>query len=68
LAVVYAGELQRRVLVTNRDLITALQDFKSSSDKASRALLFATWVLVILTLAIVALTIVLVLSELSILH
>jgi hypothetical protein len=41
----------------------ALKGFKESSDRASRRLLVATWVLVTLTVAIVGLTIALVLGE-----
>jgi hypothetical protein len=43
------GELQRRLLESNRQL-------KSSSDKASRRLLVATWVLIVLTVVIAILT------------
>jgi hypothetical protein len=61
----YAGELQRRVLVTNRELIDALRDFNTTSDTASRRLLVATWVLIVLTVIIAAFAIVLVWSELA---
>ena len=54
----YPGELQRRLLESNRELTVALRGFKEASDTASRRLLGATWVLIALTLAIVGLTIV----------
>jgi hypothetical protein len=64
----YAGELQRRVLDSNRELTVALRDFKTASDTASDRLLRATWVLVVLTVVIAVFTIVLVLCELGTLH
>jgi len=55
-------EFNRRLVKTNKELIRAIGDFKAASDTASARLLIATWVLVALTIAIVALTVVLVLD------
>jgi hypothetical protein len=41
----YPGELQRRLLESNRELTAALHAFKASSDTASDRLLRLTWVL-----------------------
>jgi hypothetical protein len=49
-------EFSRRLVTTNKELIQAIRDFESASDKASGRLLFVTWVLVGLTVAIVGLT------------
>jgi hypothetical protein len=46
----------------NRRLLLALKGFKESSDTASRRLFWATVVLVVLTAAVVALTIVLIVT------
>jgi hypothetical protein len=58
----YPGELQRRVLESNRDLTAALGAFKASSDTASSRLLRLTWVLIGLTAVLVLLTVVLVVT------
>jgi hypothetical protein len=52
----YPGELQRRLLVSNRELTAALHAFKASSDTASRRLSRLTWVHIGLTIVLAVLT------------
>lgn len=52
----YPAELQRRLLESNQDLTAALRGFESASRTASRWLLAATVVLVVLTVVLVILT------------
>jgi hypothetical protein len=51
----YPGELQRRLLESNRHLTAALRDFESTSRTASRWLLAFTVALVVLTVFLVIL-------------
>jgi hypothetical protein len=55
--------LMARQTEMSRRVIVALEKFSSSSDRWSRRMFWATWVLLVATLAIVILTIVLVVKE-----
>lgn len=55
-------ELQRRAMEVQIELTTATSEFKAAADKSSSRMLAATWVLVVLTVAIAVLTAVLVLN------
>jgi hypothetical protein len=49
-------DFSRRLVKTDKDLITAIQAFKAASDTASTRLCRLTWVLIVLTVIIAILT------------
>lgn len=55
-------ELRRRHLEATHDLIAATNELRVSSDRAARRLLFATWILVGVTVALVLLTLALIIT------
>lgn len=56
-------EFERRQIEASNRLRTAMQDAKTSADRAARWLIILTGVLVVLTIALVVLTVVLVQRE-----
>lgn len=52
-------EMSRRVIVSNRELRQAIDQFRASADNSSKRLELVTWVLVGLTVVLVVLTVVL---------
>lgn len=58
----YAMELQRRALAEQAELTDALRDLRRSTDTSSTRILWATWILVALTVVIAMLTLVLVVN------